>query len=230
MMKLSDIQSDNRGLTLVELLVTIAVSAVLAAAVSIMIGYSVNTYQNESVNTALQTELQTNVNQVMDAIMGSSGAVIKQKNATVTEYAGFGKFKETRDPSSGAVTNVVFDGTVLVSGTNGEIYLARGTESGSTAIVAVEEVVKKITGEGVDKRPYLLGQNATVFKIEADAGCVDESTRTYTNPLTVKVWLEFERIAGGGQTITKTVKDNAVMRNKVTADIYLGTEKYVLAK
>ena len=91
-----DLRKDNRGLTLVELLVTLAVSAVLAGAVSALIGYSVSTYNNENVNTEMQYEIQTNVNQIMDAIMSSSGVVIVSSGSN-TDYAGFGRFKETRN-------------------------------------------------------------------------------------------------------------------------------------
>ena len=231
--RLNDIQSDNKGLTLVELLVTLAVSAVLAAAVSLMIGYSVNTYQNENVNISVQSELQTNVNQIMDAIMSSSGAVIQKKDATTTDYAGFGQFKETYK-ANGDLDHVDFTGTVFFSGSSGEIYLGRGTGTGGTAKVAVEAVVDPLkTAVAADGRPYLLGQNAQTFWISIDTStaskCIDSTTSTYKNPLTVNVQLEFKK-NGAGKVFEKKVTDNATMRNKVTADIYIDGVRYKLAK
>ncbi len=232
MKKKCDPGKDNRGLTLVELLVTLAVSAVLAGAVAALIGYSINTYNTENVNTEMQYEIQTNVNQIMDAIMSSSGVVIVQGGSN-TDYAGFGKFEETR--VSGAVTNVVFTGTVFVAGSNGELYMAKtpaGGKSGATAADAVEAAAKTVK-DAADKKPYLMGRNCKVFKLSMDtdpatSSCIVSATQ-YTNPLAVHVELEFEKDAAG-KKINKRVTDEAIMRNRVTADIYVGGSRFVLKK
>ena len=233
MEKRCDPGKDNRGLTLVELLVTLAVSAVLAGAVAALIGYSINTYNTENVNTEMQYEIQTNVNQIMDAIMSSSGVVIVSAGGN-TDYAGFGQFKETRD-GVGAVTNVVFTGTVFVAGSNGELYMAKtpaGGKSGDTAADAVEAAAKTVK-DAADKKPYLMGRNCKVFKLSMDtdpvtSSCIVSSTQ-YTNPLAVHVELEFEKDAAG-KKVNKRVTDEAIMRNRVTADIYVGGSRFVLKK
>ena len=233
MNKTNNPKNDNRGLTLVELLVALAVSAVLAGAVTALIGYSVRTYNNENVNTEMQYEIQTNVNQIMDAIMSSSGAVIVQ-TGTNTDYAGFGKFKETRN-AAGAVTNVVFNGTVFVSGTNGELYMGKTPAAGvsaDTAALAVQSAAGTIK-TAADKKPFLMGRNCKVFKLSVDTDPVTSSCivngNKYTNPLSVDVELEFEKDASG-RTINKKVTDEAIMRNKVTADIYINGVAYTLKK
>ncbi len=223
-----ELKNDNKGLTLVELLVTLAVSAVVAGSVAAIIGFSVNTYHNENVNTELQYEVQMNVNQIMDTIMASSGAVIVEAGGK-TDYAGFGKFNKAE---SG---NITFDGTVFVTGgSSGELYMVKGTAEGPTAVAAVGSVVTNtVRKAGADKRLYLMGQNVKVFNISIDtntttSSCIVSSTE-YINPLTVDVELEFEK-AGSGTIINKKVKDRAVIRNKVTADIYVNGNTYKLKK
>ncbi len=226
----NNLKKDNRGLTLVELLVTLAVSAVLAGAVSALIGYSVSTYNKENVNTEMQYEIQTNVNQIMDAIMSSSGVVIVQAGSN-TDYAGFGKFAETRD-GDGNVTKVVFTGTVFVMGTNGELYMIKDTAEKTSAFLAVEDVAKKVKS-ATDKKPYLMGRNCKVFKLDVDtntdtSSCIVTGNK-YINPISVDVNLEFEKDASG-RTINKKVTDEAIMRNKVTADIYINGTSYSFKK
>ncbi len=228
---LCDLKKNNKGLTLVELLVALAVSMVLAGSVAGIIAYSVRTYHNESVNTEMQYEIQTNVNQIMDTIMSSSGVVIYNTGGK-TDYAGFGTFRETRNPTTGAVTKVNYSGTVFVYDPSGEIYMVKGTAEMATAVLAVQEVAKKVTNPGVDKRPYLMGRNCSTFLISIDtdtttSSCIVSATE-YINPLSVDVKLEFQK-DGTGTVIKKKVEDNAVMRNKVTADIYINGQ-YVLKK
>ncbi len=232
-------QLDNRGLSIVELIVAVSIGAIVAASVSALIGYSIRAYHNESVNTEMQYELQTNVNQIMDTIMASSGAVIVQASGR-TDYAGFGKFDETRN-SDGVVTSVKFSGVVLKSyDSDGdgkyEIYMSRVPDSGAisktTALLAVGEAVKTIN-DATDKTPYLLGNNVKKFYISIDtdtstSSCIVSDTE-YINPLLVNVELEFEK-EGSGRTFTKTVNDNAIMRNKVTSDIWINGSQYVLKK
>ncbi len=224
---------------MVELIIAISIAAIVAASVSALIAYSIRMYHNEKVNTEMQYELQTNVNQVMDSIMSSSGVVVVQ-GSDKTEYAGFGKFVETRDADE-AVTSVAFSGVILASGEKGsdglfEIYLRRVPETspvtGDTAAKAVEEA-SKVIKDATDKKPYLLGQNAKVFNITVDtdittSSCIVSATE-YINPLAVNVELEFEK-DGTGRVINKRVKDVAVIRNKVISDIWINGSKYVQKK
>lgn len=231
-----NLELNNRGLSLVELIVAITIGSILAASIAALITFSLRTYHNESVNTAMQYEIQTNVNQMMDVIMESSGAVIVQ-GSDKTDYAGFGQFAETRDVN-GAVTSVDFTGVVLVSGerdaTTGDfdIYMKRISASApvsdSDASVVIQKEANKVK-TATDKRPYLLGQYAKEFKITLNTDSCIVAGNKYINPLNVDVELEFEK-DGSGKTINKRVADNAVMRNKVTADIYVDGTKYELKK
>lgn len=242
MEKLFGSKSNNRGLSLVELIVAIAIAAIVSASIAGLIAYSVRMYHNENVNTAMQYEIQTNVNQVMDAIMSSSGLVIVQDASEgKTDYAGFGKFKETRNASN-VVTKVAFTGIVLVSGSkdaNGRfnVYMRRVDSAieGTSAKAAVEEAAKpiRVPAEGADLRPYLLGMNCKNFKLDVDtdtstSSCIVDGNK-YTNPLCVGVELEFEK-DGTGKVINKKVSDEAIMRNKVVVDISINNVTYALKK
>ena len=238
------IKSNNRGLSLVELIIAISIGAIVSASIAALITFSIRTYHNESVNTAMQYEIQTNVNQMMDAIMGASGVVINN-NADKTDYAGFGHFDVTRD-DTGKITSVSFYGVVLVSGEKDsnnvfEIYMRNidkahavtfttTAETQASADKAVSKAAKVIK-DATDKKPYLLGQYAKAFKLSINtdtdkSSCIVTGNK-YINPLVVDVELEFEK-DGSGKKINKRVKDNAVIRNKVTTDIYLNGTKYEL--
>ncbi len=241
MHKKMDIRSNDKGLSLVELIVAISIGTIVAASITALIAFAIRYYHNESVNTQMQYEIQSNVNQVMDAIMSSSGVVLQQADGK-TQYAGFGDFKKT-------ASGVEFSGIVLASGTRNptthvfDIYMRRVSAiSGTDASVAVSTAASPLTSPSGDMRPYLLGQNAKVFNItiETDPGkssCIVEAYTDgehpepgkYVNPILVDVELEFEK-DGTGKKINKRVKDNATMRNKVTADIWIDGKKYILKK
>ncbi len=240
MMKFGRIRTNDKGLSLVELIVAISIGTIVSASVTALIAFAIRSYHNESVNTALQYEVQANVNQVMDAIMSSSGTVIFQADGK-TKYAGFGDFQKT-------ASGVKFSGVVLASGTPNpttgvfDIYMRRVTDiPGTDASVAVSTAASPLTSPSGDMRPYLLGQNAKTFNItiETDttkSGCIVKpwtdnvsSPGEYINPILVDVELEFEK-DGAGRKINKKLKDNAIMRNKVTSDIWIDGHKYVLKK
>lgn len=234
------IRTNDKGLSLVELIVAVSIGTIVAASVTALISFAIRSYHNESVNTALQYEIQSNVNQIMDAIMSSSGAVLVQ-GAGKTNLAGFGQFAKTD-------SGVEFSGIVLASGepdpTTGvfDIYMRRVSAiSGTDESDAVSTAGLPLTSPSGDMRPYLLGQNAKTFNItiETDitkSSCIVEtwtnnvsSPGKYINPILVDVELEFEK-DGTGRKINKMVKDNAIMRNRITSDIWIDGHKYVLKK
>ena len=69
----SKIKNDNRGLSLVELLVAFAVSAIVLSGLAYLMINVLNIFGRTNVNVELQNESQTAMNLVIDNIMDAGG-------------------------------------------------------------------------------------------------------------------------------------------------------------
>lgn len=228
----SKYNANNKGLSLVELIIAISIGVIISGAIAAIMSFAIKAYRDSNANVAAQYELQTNINQMMDTIMGANCIIIQSKEAdssllSDTHYAAFGKF----DGSS-------FDGTVFVAGNEFpggsgrfNIYMTRGTWTGSTALAAITDTtngpVKTIEEKmSTEPNPYLLGEGATQFKITMNSGLESDG---YTNPLSVRLELKFEKDATGHK-IEKRVEDIALIRNKISTDIYIDGTAHSLKK
>ena len=226
---------NNRGLSLVELIVAISIGVIVSGSIAALMTFAIRMYRNESANVSAQYELQTNVNQIVDTIMGANCYVIKSADSPspagrLTDYAAFGSF----DGSS-------FSGVVFVPGPEDpadsdrfNIYMDRGTWPGTSAYAAVITHVGTINASiGAVPNPYFLGEGSTLFCVEPKI--LTESPKTYVNitsdgyrnPLSVEVELYFQKDATG-KVVDKHVKDEVLIRNKVSADIYINGTPYSL--
>ncbi len=229
---------NNKGLSLVELIVAFSIGVIVAGSIAALITFAIRAYQNEGVNTEMQYELQTNINMITDEIMGASAFAIVQNSgasdtaegAPYTNYALFGN--PHADIKVGGVTKkgfkgVIFASSAAVSG-KFKLYMNRIEKeipSGTTlqAFAASEA--------GILSDQYLLGENVTQFVIEPDPNHnsldeTDPAKMTYTNPIEVRVVLTFEK-NGWGPTkkYNKHVDDVSYMRNKAMDTVYVtGTD------
>lgn len=218
-------KQNNKGYSLVELIVAVAVGMILSGSIAGLLAFAVRQYRNESMNVSTQYEIQTNVNQITDAIVSSQGMVIGQNAAgspAYTDYAAFGDFIQQADGT------VVFDGVVFVAGAPDSnnrfnIYMDRVSgQSGATSAAAVSATVSNIKSHmSDDPNPYLLGKEASEFKIVPNDKIIDDVNCTYNNPIVVDVSLAFEK-DGSNKVIRKEVTDEAYMRNTVKVDVYVG--------
>lgn len=236
-----ELKHNNKGLSLVELIVAISVGVIVSGAIAALMTFAIRMYRNESANLSAQYELQTNVNQIMDSIMGANCYVIQKVNTPsatapnrLTEYAAFGKFNGSD-----------FDGVIFVAGEEKptgsgrfNIYMDRGKWSGANASEAVSKHFNddmKPTFTTDNANPYLLGEGSTQFRIEPKI--LTESPKTYVNitaagyknPLSVEVELNFQKDATG-KVVNRHVKDEALIRNKISTDIYIDGTSYKLDK
>lgn len=223
---------NNKGLSLVELLVAIAIAAIVAASIAGLMTFAVRQYRNESVNTQMQYELQSNINMIMDEVMASQTMVVDQNGiaiATVgapyTKYALFGK-----------VTATGFDGVIFVSSSADadhkfKLYMDRFTDASTDPKAVAEAAYTRVSSHfSDDPNPYLLGENVTRFVIEPDpetGTCLmpdpkDATKYLYTNPISVKVELNFEKNGWGDKKYNKHVEEVTYMRNRLSNPVYVG--------
>lgn len=76
---------DNKGITLVELMVSISISVLVTASIAYLISYSSRNYKNASEEVSLQTEAQTIINQLSDLIMESNNVKYNSNILTINQ-------------------------------------------------------------------------------------------------------------------------------------------------
>ena len=231
---------NNKGLSLVELIVAISIGVIVSGTIAALITFSIRMYTNESTNTAMQYELQSNINTMMDEIMGASVFVVEQNSGVsltdppdsapgkpYTKYAMFGNIYTPAGATDRKFKGVIFVAPDPASGESKfSIYMNRidevypGTYSD---IRAFAEGHKGISGV-----QYLLGENATQFAVIPEAKCFDATKHEYTNPIEVRVKLQFEKTGWGTKNYSKHVDDVTYLRNKVQDTVYLGTTSFDL--
>ncbi|MCR5302172.1 MAG: prepilin-type N-terminal cleavage/methylation domain-containing protein [Lachnospiraceae bacterium] len=234
---------NNRGLSLVELIVAISIGVIVSASIAGLLTFSIRMYRNESANTSIQYELQSNINMIMDEIMGSQTILVIQNSAAeighvntegsvkspYTRCALFGKFESIIEEGT---SKVKFNGVVFVSNMESDsadgrfkVYMNRVSDIVGTDPKAVaKSCYDTVKGAfSTSPNPYLLGEDLVQFVIEPDPEgiCFDESEMTYTNPIPVKVELSFERDGWGSKKYKKHVNDVTYLRNMVD-DIHQG--------
>lgn len=228
-------KKNNKGFTLVELLVAIGIGATVSAAIASLLVISLRMYNNESVNAGLQYDLQTSLNQVMDSSMASSGLVLKQKSdGTGTEYAILGHFGRTK--ISGGTYQYDFYGEIFYAdsaapGGDGTftIYMNRIPESAKLTGLASPDAMaaSQVAVITANPKQYVLSKNVTNFKLECKSGVLDTVAHKFTNPVTLNVNLDFKQ-QGTGKEVNKRVEDQAVMRNRVKVPIVVDGVTYAM--
>lgn len=182
-----DPKLNNKGLSLVELIIAISIGVIISGTIAALITFSMRLYHNESVNVSTQYELQTNINMMMDEIMASSTVVVVQNASGEphTKYAMFGNPNSTVAGEGGA-EQPAFKGVLFVPSNaddNGRfrIYMKPVEEAFSGSddvddIASAQYDASFSRFDTADHDPnadsdlveYLLGENATVFDIQVD--------------------------------------------------------------
>lgn len=236
---------DNRGLSLVELIVAVAIGVIVAGSIAALMTFAIRMYRNESVNTEMQYELQTNINTIMDEIMAAQGLLVMQNTGVdidhvnkpgdvkdpYTHYAMFGKFAPTT--IGGGSSGVKFSGVIFASSDPDpegkfSIYMNRVVDVSGASVSGVATSCLGTISSNPDV--YLLGENATQFVIKPDPNNTSFISGEYINPIEVRVILQFEKDGWGGKKYSKHVDDIAYLRNKLKDTIYVNSDQYTLKK
>lgn len=109
------IKQDNKGMTLVELLISIAISSIVIASIAFFMNYASRNYRNASNDVMLQTEGQTILNQLNEMIIEANN--VKFAGATLTIYQEEETITITLDPAANELiyNKYKLDGTHLVT-------------------------------------------------------------------------------------------------------------------
>ena len=73
---------DDRGLSLVELLVAITIGAIVSVSIGSLLVFSLRMYGKQTVDVEMQHEMQTTSNFVIDSIMESDSFIVSKSKDT----------------------------------------------------------------------------------------------------------------------------------------------------
>lgn len=240
---------DNRGVTLVELLVAIAVGAIVLSGVTYLIVYSLRLYGNGSATADLANEAQSTLNYIVDTTMQSKGIVLEYDDTThETSCMLYGEIEYNT-----TLGRWTYQGAALVTDVAGahEIYLAEFPNAGypkeagenycklnaadaANVSEAAEEIADYVLNSDANRKAGLLASGiyqCCIYLEDPMSALVDVTdpytgvTETqYTQPFTVAIQLEFRTPTATGTT-SKSVQDNASVRNSI-GTIYINRNEY----
>ena len=222
--KKSKLGKDNKGFSLVELLVAITISAIVAGGIGYLLTTSLRMYNKDTVDVTLQQELQITLNQIVDYAMESE-TIVADFDGNPPEYLALGTFDKTK-----LNAQIIWqDGNKLYikKATIADFCLSADPENAHYREIDKSKIESLIPSAGTSSDANLLAQYVTAFKVTGIGGIVevkDESGNVtghaYENPLSIILELEFKKSVAAANK-NKKVKDTAYLRNKVTNDIYV---------
>ncbi|MDO4841591.1 MAG: prepilin-type N-terminal cleavage/methylation domain-containing protein [Phoenicibacter congonensis] len=224
---------DNKGFSLVELLVAITISAIVAGGIGYLLTTSLRMYNKDTVDVSLQQELQITLNQIVDYAMESE-TIVADFDDTYPNYLALGTFESVS--GTGVLDKTKLNAQIIWQDGN-KLYIKKATiadfclsadpENAHYREIDKSKIVSLIPSAGTSSDANLLAQYVTAFKVTGIGGIVevkDESGNVtghaYENPLSIILELEFKKSVAAANK-NKKVKDTAYLRNKVTNDIYV---------
>ena len=233
---------NDKGMTLVELLVALAVSAILLTGLSYILFSVLKFYGRANANVEIQNESQTSLNLVIDSILSAKGVCFVEKDASLidpaTDEMTCALFGELDLDDTGTKSMSFTGDAVLWQPKCQEMYLMSGTfdlgtfsDEASAPLEAIAAMKGKLPTEADARLPYLMAKNVTAFELEAldscfldpisleDAETEEEKKKVgkyyFKNPMTIHINMEFTYEYESGKVITRQMDDNASVRNRL---------------
>ena len=236
-------QRDNRGTTLAELLVALAVSAVILTGITYMLVTSLRVSGKNNAGVEVQSEIQTTLNLIMDQIMEAEGICMRISPGGDTKCILFG---DTVVKKAGSNYTMHYKGKAFVADTgaggSGELYLAEfpneafpadgegycelGNASSELGCVqkSLDETVTYLASLTAKERlRWLLGRNVVSCQILPESvygektvkvNGVEQIRPLFEEPFTLTVKLKVESEYGDG-TVEREVSDLASVRSRM---------------
>ncbi len=237
---------NNKGLSLVELVVAMAVGSIIAGSIAFLIVTSTRMYSKENANIEGQYEIQTTLNQTVDSAESAQWFALSQDTLSGsivnTKYIAFGKLFKNPSDSKILFAGEIFTDDYSSRDSNGRFnvymnrYTALDVTSEASAYSAVSGEADTIRGDA----KYLLGQGATKYIVTPDnvsarfinTNPSDEDYKAgfagyYKNPIVFNVEIDFLKESMSG-FVNKHSEDKVTFRNRIDRTLFIGTNGYYL--
>lgn len=228
---------NDKGMTLVELLVALAVSAILLTGLSYIIFSVLKFYGRANANAEIQNESQTSLNLVIDSILSAKGVCFIEEETAAGDEMTCALFGELILDETGTKALTFTGDAILWQPNSQEMYLMSGTYTGtftdeaSAPLDAIALVKGSIPTDADARLPYLMAKNVSAFKLKAldscfldpismeDAETEEEKKKVgkyyFKNPMTIHINMEFTYEYESGKVITRQMDDNVSVRNRL---------------
>ena len=119
---------DNRGITLVEILVAVFISAIVLSGIAYFLFTTIKMYNRNGATVELQNEAQTTLNHIVDETMQANGLILQYadvtRNGITTKETDVMMFGRLQSAVIGGNTVYIYSGSVIVTDLTGkEMYL-----------------------------------------------------------------------------------------------------------
>lgn len=229
---------DNRGITLVELLVSMAIFSIVAAILASIVNMAIKFYSSEKVDAGMQYESQIALNMVMDGVMQTNGIAIVNDTITRPDVTGSSASVEvTKGLFLGRFYTVDskyhFAGRVILGDyDNRVLYVVEYADFEGEADVnsTMNKIATEFNGKSdTEKKSHLLAECVDVFLIEPAPGSISSGDASsggpvFFHPFSVDITLVMEARTQGGIE-TQRVTDRAMIRNTLDV-VYYGGDDY----
>lgn len=180
---------DNKGFSLIELLVTIAVSSIVLLMISFMLVQGTNLFKSENEEIDIQNEFQIVRNQITEVLMEAKSLVIVEAGEDIVIYTGSvnenNNYLTAETAGADGASAVTTERIITYDSSEHKLYISSSQASAvaegnmlSDLVVdmdiSINDKCLKATGEGEDAEQY------------------------YVNPLSVE--LNFKLACGGQET------------------------------
>ena len=193
----------NKGFSLVELLVTLAVSAVVFATVAYFLSSGTNFFKKQSNSVYLQNSLEESMNIVTDAILNASAFEYNTTADTITVYTGL-------YDSTGFTSTDVTSRMIQWDKNESKLYCIN-----AVSLPTDEDLLAG----------FVIAHKVTDFHISMNESCVQtdfDGTVYYSQPLVLDISITLEN-SGQDRNSSKTI----TIRNDV-ARLVIDGEEYSL--
>ncbi|SHO53933.1 prepilin-type N-terminal cleavage/methylation domain-containing protein [Anaerocolumna xylanovorans] len=165
-------KSNNRGISLIELIIGMAISSIIIAAIILFMSAGSRGYQAAQSEISLQTEAQTIMNQIREYVLEGNNIEYDSGNAALTIYHSDGNAATTTDAME----------IIWFNGSDHNMYLYHTTAGGKTSVMAAVQ-------SGTVTEDNLMGEYVEGFEVSGKL--IDDRTGASGTTLTVSLRMKY---------------------------------------